>query len=434
MKIKKTKNRKSGSEVLVVKPTKHEELVYDQAEWLAGKPHPNLARFRYTLEGKEAVLYYDAYGLSDLKTYAKAPFGSVVYQKFLVALCELMALCTKNQLPTSSLRFTPDNILMSPDGTPYFLFIPLSNKASTKDDTPSALLQWISDRSPKSSIRFVVDEDERHADALFDYAKRNPVFSLTSFQKFLETEFGIGRYQTGGSGPISTQPPSSRTHDTKTRPSNQTAAAFDPMALLHNAPSASNVMANQSLANRVCDAVADISPTAAASPDGQRQPEQAPEPTPERLAGIEAAPAERSAGRSAPANAQPVPAPSEATSLLGAGVMSRVGTSVAQSFAVPASTYYLERQADGTRFALRPDEAFVVGRGSTCDIRIGGNSNVSRVHARIKLNGTALEIIDLGSSNGTFVENTQLTNNQSATLHVGGQVKFADETFVLTRD
>lgn len=510
MKIKKTKDRKSGSEVFVVKPTKHEELVYDQAEWLMGKPHPNLADFRYTLEGKETVLYYDAYGLSDLKTYAKAPFGSVVYQKFLVALCELMALCTKMQLPTSSLRLTPDNVLMSPDGTPYFLFIPLSNKPSTNDDTPSALLQWISDRSSKSSIRFVVAEDERHADALFDYVKRNPVFSLTSFQKFLSSEFGIS-LQAEGSGPLSSATAARRVENV---PAQQAAApvaaAFDPMALLHNAPSASEVKSGQTLANRVRDAVADVSPTAAsrtavratsksADEDVQpaasavnpqlavdpveedfvrlQQPDNPPAhetaPAPDAQPIDLPAPSELSAPLTVPASipenahalavdeehvpqqqrsfvqdwmpassSQPVSqAPKEAgsapvsggTSLLGAGVISRAGGSVAQSFASPTETYYLERVKDGTRYIVRPDQTLVVGRGSACDLRIEGNSNVSRTHAQIRLVNSTLEVVDLGSSNGTTVQNVRLMKNQSSLLPFGGKVCFADETFVFTK-
>lgn len=288
------------------------------------------------------------------------------------------------------------------------------------------------------------------------------------------------------------------------------AEAFGMMALLHNAPSASEVKSGQTLANRVRDAVADVSPTAASrtavratsesadedvkpaasvvsphlavdpveedsvrlqQPDNPPAHEAAPAPDAQPI--DLPAPSELSVPLTVPASipenapalavdeehvpqqqrsfvqdwmpassSQPVSqAPKEAssapvsggTSLLGAGVISRAGGSVAQSFASPTETYYLERVKDGTRYIVRPDQTLVVGRGSACDLRIEGNSNVSRTHAQIRLVNSTLEIVDLGSSNGTTVQNVRLMKNQSSLLPFGGKVCFADETFVFTK-
>src|SRR5262245_38113296 len=55
----------------------------------------------------------------------------------------------------------------------------------------------------------------------------------------------------------------------------------------------------------------------------------------------------------------------------------------------------------GTRHALR-DKPLVVGRGEDCDIVINDQS-VSRRHARISPRPGGYNIIDLQSTNGTFV-------------------------------
>ena len=293
MKTKIMKDRKSGSKTLVVKPTKREQLEYNQAEWLTGHPAPHLAAFRYKLQDSDVELYYDITDTVDLKTYLKAPLGSVQYVGLLSALDEVLAACTKMGYATSCIRCDVENVFLRPDGTPLFVFVPFAGIPSQWDATPIALLQYLGDTR---HMTFVVPDDVRHAQALFDYAKRNPVLSLASYRDFLASEFKLAFTHDAASGQLgskgqtgarATGSASGRGVSAALRTATggfgaargagsfaQVAAAggqqaprmaFDPVSLLKNAPSASDVVASQSVADRVRGGVGEYSPTAAPS-------------------------------------------------------------------------------------------------------------------------------------------------------------------------
>ena len=61
---------------------------------------------------------------------------------------------------------------------------------------------------------------------------------------------------------------------------------------------------------------------------------------------------------------------------------------------------------DGKKIIVRDDEEIVFGRDETCKIRLG-SSDVSRRHAALKATPEGVFVRDLGSRNGTFV-NDQL--------------------------
>jgi diguanylate cyclase (GGDEF)-like protein len=65
----------------------------------------------------------------------------------------------------------------------------------------------------------------------------------------------------------------------------------------------------------------------------------------------------------------------------------------------------------GCRYPLR-DKQLILGRGDDCDIRIQDNS-VSRKHAKIEPSAEGYFVSDLGSTNGTFVNDRQLDNPAS---------------------
>ena len=83
---------------------------------------------------------------------------------------------------------------------------------------------------------------------------------------------------------------------------------------------------------------------------------------------------------------------------------------------------------DGTSVTIGSD-TLVIGRGQDADVRIT-DSSVSRRHARVSVAGTTIVIEDLGSTNGTSVNNRRITREElrigdtvnigAAVLHVRG--------------
>lgn len=59
----------------------------------------------------------------------------------------------------------------------------------------------------------------------------------------------------------------------------------------------------------------------------------------------------------------------------------------------------------------KPDDVVTVGRSSQCDIVFAG-THLSRLHAEITINYSSLTIKDMGSANGTFVNDEKVTNAQ----------------------
>jgi diguanylate cyclase (GGDEF)-like protein len=78
----------------------------------------------------------------------------------------------------------------------------------------------------------------------------------------------------------------------------------------------------------------------------------------------------------------------------------------------------------GRRFPLAGD-ALLIGRGSDCDITVDLDS-VSRRHAKIERRGAVIMVSDLGSTNGTYVNETQV---HERALADGDQVKIGNAIF-----
>lgn len=74
-----------------------------------------------------------------------------------------------------------------------------------------------------------------------------------------------------------------------------------------------------------------------------------------------------------------------------------------------------------------PSTVTVIGRRHDCDLRIP-LSTISRRHCRISQNGQALEIHDLGSTWGTFVNDKRV--NGSTSVKAGDYVRIGPLTFV----
>ena len=59
------------------------------------------------------------------------------------------------------------------------------------------------------------------------------------------------------------------------------------------------------------------------------------------------------------------------------------------------------------------------------------SEKISRNHAKLVVSEEGLELIDLGSTNGTFVNETRLERNELFVLKPGDEVRFGDRRFHL---
>jgi pSer/pThr/pTyr-binding forkhead associated (FHA) protein len=59
------------------------------------------------------------------------------------------------------------------------------------------------------------------------------------------------------------------------------------------------------------------------------------------------------------------------------------------------------------------------------------SEKVSREHAEIHISGEVMEIIDLGSTNGTYLNEQRLQPNQRHYLKPGDEIRFGDQVFTL---
>jgi pSer/pThr/pTyr-binding forkhead associated (FHA) protein len=71
-------------------------------------------------------------------------------------------------------------------------------------------------------------------------------------------------------------------------------------------------------------------------------------------------------------------------------------------------------------------EGMVIGRAADqCDFVVA-HPTVSRRHARLKVAGDALQVEDLGSTNGTVLGDQPLRAGEPMTLHAGSKLRLGD--------
>jgi pSer/pThr/pTyr-binding forkhead associated (FHA) protein len=79
----------------------------------------------------------------------------------------------------------------------------------------------------------------------------------------------------------------------------------------------------------------------------------------------------------------------------------------------------------GKTFIIMPDRAVIIGRTDKCDITIPG-THLSRRHTELRIQGSKLLVKDLGSANGTFLNDKSITE---ATAENGDRLRLDVYTF-----
>jgi two-component system, NtrC family, response regulator AtoC len=70
---------------------------------------------------------------------------------------------------------------------------------------------------------------------------------------------------------------------------------------------------------------------------------------------------------------------------------------------------------------LTRDRTFLVGRGPGCDVRLE-DGGVSRVHLRVTATADHVEVVDVGSANGTFLGTSRLVAGEAVSLPLGASI------------
>ena len=71
-------------------------------------------------------------------------------------------------------------------------------------------------------------------------------------------------------------------------------------------------------------------------------------------------------------------------------------------------------------------EEFLIGRGADCNLRLRAAA-ISRHHCLLRFRGNEATLIDLGSSNGTFVNDKRVRSQ--ATVHSGDEIRLGNYRF-----
>ncbi len=89
----------------------------------------------------------------------------------------------------------------------------------------------------------------------------------------------------------------------------------------------------------------------------------------------------------------------------------------------------LIRTKNGERIAITGNE-FVIGKEKRrVNYCIADNNSISRAHAKIVRRGNSSYIVDMNSTNFTFVNGTKLSSGQEHLLNNGDKIKLSDEEF-----
>ena len=97
----------------------------------------------------------------------------------------------------------------------------------------------------------------------------------------------------------------------------------------------------------------------------------------------------------------------------------------------PGSGQYLRKSAIATAPGFDASDEFVIGKSDDCNGIVNISGAISRRHCVIKKTPDSIQVSDLGSTNGTWLNGEKLEPNTFYQLHALDELKIADITFRL---
>ncbi len=84
------------------------------------------------------------------------------------------------------------------------------------------------------------------------------------------------------------------------------------------------------------------------------------------------------------------------------------------------------RRSSVRRLVIR--DTALIGRNEKCDIRVISNE-ISREHCRLEIDESELILVDLGSTNGTFVNGVRVESHQEVSVPPASRIQMGPATF-----
>ncbi|MEE0028008.1 MAG: FHA domain-containing protein [Atopobiaceae bacterium] len=99
----------------------------------------------------------------------------------------------------------------------------------------------------------------------------------------------------------------------------------------------------------------------------------------------------------------------------------------------PSGMYVLRDLTNGDTFSVREGIPLHMGRGATCDVRLSDRPEISRDHATLCVDEGRVTLMDLGSTNGTYVKGKGLLPSMGVSIPIGQVFSLSNERFRVER-
>lgn len=456
MKAKLVTDRQTGVRTVVIGTTRGETLDEARARLLsAGRQY--MLPFTFERSVQETTYRYDVTSYSTLHDLLRSPIPAGVYAGLLLGVLGVIEGCAAHGVPESCVAWDPKFVFMSPQGFPLFAVAPALRPANVRQNA-TTLLETLRDKA-----RCTSPEEQEYRQRLREFLAANPVVTPPAFHDFMAWLLpGYVRSSAagpadgtvpvrGGSFPVRDQQDDQFVGETIAGTGLQggeTRLSVRADATVVSAPKGRHAAATDQpeadgtrLATKPHPLVSGtdvrtevpVNAVPASAPSGDTVPRKPAirSDAPHTTASHATTPREPkpAAPGPAPAMTQPTAAVSERSDDVGYDE----GETMLRSTPRTTTGFTVRRLRDGRVLSTARRRA-TIGRSKTADLHMGGNTNVSRIHAIIEmLPDGRFSITDNKSANGTSVSGRPLAPGGSEYVASGGDFELADDTFVITR-